>query len=50
MKKQAAKKAKPKKVRSTTYDKPLKIHGTFDQAMSALVKEPKPKYKSKAKG
>lgn len=38
---------KPKKVRSTTYEKPLKIVGTFDQAMKALVKEPEPKYKDK---
>ncbi len=41
------KKPKPKKARATTYEKPLKIHGTFDQAMEALVKEPRPKYKEK---
>lgn len=45
------KKDKEPKKRSTTYEKPLKIHGTFDQAMKALVKEPEQKYvKKKSKG
>lgn len=47
MKKQTDKKLKPKKTRSTTYKKPLKIAGTFDQAMKALVKEQETKYKAK---
>lgn len=37
------------KVRASKYDKPLKIHGTFDQVMKALVKEPKADYKPKDK-
>lgn len=38
------KEQKPQKVRASKYDKPLKIHGTFDQVIKALVKEPKPDY------
>jgi hypothetical protein len=34
-------KKKNKKKRSVTYEKPLKIHATFDQAMKALVAEQK---------
>ena len=45
-KKEESKKVKPKK-RATTYEKPLKIVGTFDQAMKALVKEPELKYRGK---
>ncbi len=41
------KKKKPKKKvakkRAKNYDKKLKIHATFDQAMRVLVGEPKPK-------
>jgi hypothetical protein len=36
------KKTKP---RSKTYEKPLKIHGSFEQAVNALVKEPEAVYK-----
>jgi hypothetical protein len=32
---------KPKKERSKTYEKPLKIQGTFLQAVKSLVKENK---------
>lgn len=38
------KKDKTPKVRATEYDKPLKIHGTFNQVIKALVKEPKQDY------
>ncbi len=43
------KKDKPVKKRATKYDKPLKIHGTFDQAIKALVQEPSVKYETKKK-
>jgi hypothetical protein len=33
--------------RPKTYEKPLKIHGTFKQAIRELVKEPKSEYKKK---
>lgn len=36
---------KTPKVRASKYDKPLKIHGTFEQVIKALVKEPRPDYK-----
>lgn len=39
------KEPKPSKVRASKYDKPLKINGTFDQVIKALVKEPMPDYK-----
>lgn len=38
-------KQKPKKERAKTYEKPLKIEGTFKQAIKELVREPKPEYK-----
>jgi len=50
MKNKTKKEQKPKKVRASKYEKPLKIHGTFDQAIKALVKESKPDYKVKKKG
>lgn len=43
------KEQKPPKVRASKYDKPLKIHGTFDQVIKVLVKEPMPDYKPKKK-
>lgn len=43
------KKDKVPKERASKYDKPLKIHGTFDQVIKVLVKEPKPDYKPKDK-
>lgn len=43
------KKDKPPKQRASKYEKPLKINGTFDQVMKALVKEPIPDYKPKDK-
>jgi hypothetical protein len=39
-------KKEPKK-RSKTYEKPLKISGTFKQAIKELVREPNPEYKKK---
>ena len=39
---------KPKKEpkeRAKTYEKPLKINGTFSQAIKELVREPNPEYK-----
>jgi len=38
------KKDKPPKVRASKYETPLKINGTFDQVIKALVKEPKIDY------
>jgi hypothetical protein len=32
---------KPKKQRAKNYEKPLRINGTFTQAIKALVSEPK---------
>lgn len=43
------KKDKTPKVRASEYDKPLKIHGTFDQAIKALVNAPRPPIKPKDK-
>jgi hypothetical protein len=43
---------KPKKEpkeRANTYEKPLKIHGTFKQAIKELVREPKSEYKKENK-
>jgi len=38
---------KEQKKRSKTYEKPLKIEGTFKQAIKELVREPKSEYKKK---
>ena len=41
---------KPKKEsnkRAKAYEKPLKIHGTFRQAIKELVRESNPEYKKK---
>jgi len=38
---------KESKKRAKAYEKPLKIHGTFRQAIKELVREPNPKYKKK---
>lgn len=43
------KKEKAPKIRASEYDKPLKIHGTFDQAIKALVNAPKSPSKPKDK-
>jgi hypothetical protein len=37
------KKEKAKKKRANNYEKPLKINGTFEQAIKELVEKPKPK-------
>jgi len=40
--------AKPiAKKRAKQYEKPLKIYGTFDQTMKALVSEPSVNYQTK---
>ena len=35
------------KQRAKHYEKPLKIYGTFDQAMKAIVSEPSVSYQTK---
>ncbi len=44
------KKDKSKEGCLTTYTKPLKNHGTFDETMKALVEESEPKYGKKVNG
>lgn len=43
--KKKTKGAKSTKLRAKHYEKPLKIDGTFKQAIKALVREPEPEYK-----
>lgn len=42
-------KKKKKTKRATHYEKPLKIHGSFEDAIRALVTEPEAKSKKKKK-